>query len=211
MLFKEFTYLWPEKPVLIHRDQDLVDQLSDDDDYIAQPKFNGQRCVVHILNGEVSFWSRHGHELTYANKYKDSQGYKNLVNELRRKFPEGYYQFDGELRHNKVTGIYHKLVLWDTFVYKNRFLYKEQYWARREMLATHFNSNESDTIHLIKQYSTEFRGAYKAYTEGEYGNPDEFEGLVMKNLKGKLNLGRKSSANSMWMFKIRKETGRHRY
>jgi ATP-dependent DNA ligase len=216
MNFNDFIYLWPEKPVLVHRDQDLVDQLSDDPDYVAEPKFNGQRCVVHTLDGKISFWSRHGAELKYALKYGDSEGYKALVKMLKTMFPKGYWQFDGELRHNKVQGIYHKLVVWDCFVYKNRFLYKEQFWARRELLAKHFDSGHpyeklDSQIHLITQYKTDFRRHFKDYTEGVYGDADEFEGLVMKSLKGKLNLGRKSSSNSLWMRKIRKATGRHRY
>ena len=53
MKFKQFIYFYPEKPVLVHRDQPLVDEFSADDDYVAEPKYNGARCILVVLNGEM--------------------------------------------------------------------------------------------------------------------------------------------------------------
>ena len=91
MKLRDFKYFYPEKPVLIHRDQDLVTELSDNDNFIAEPKYNGQRCMLHIIDGKVEFWSRHGELLAY-NKDPDPE----MVAELKRLFPKGYYLFDSE-------------------------------------------------------------------------------------------------------------------
>lgn len=40
---------------------------------------------------------------------------------------------------------------------------------------------------------------------------DEFEGLVMKDLTKKFDLGRKSNTESKWMYKMRKSTNSYRY
>ena len=125
--------------------------------------------------------------------------------------------FDGELRHNKVTGIQGKLILWDDFIYNYELLNKIPYWARRDKLIsrtvgnTESFSKDSDSVIVIQQFKDNFRQAYDDCISGKYGDPDEFEGLVIKNVNGMLNLGRNSGANSQWMYKVRKQTGRHRF
>ena len=73
-----------------------------------------------------------------------------------------------------------------------------------------------DTVHLINQHPNDFQRHFNEYTDSpeadySYSNSEEFEGLVMKSKKGKLRLGRVSGADSIWMFKVRIATGRHRY
>lgn len=209
-----FKYFYPERPVLVHRDQDLVDRLSDDPNWIAELKYNGQKLELHVIDGKVLFYGRHGNLLKYH--YDPSP---ELVEYFKKRFPKGYYLFSGELRHNKVVGVQHKIVLWDVFIYKNQFLYKEPYWARRAFLEKHFHSFGDATFQnldiykknnypvcLIYQFKTDFKKVFN-----EVIKEDELEGLVMKNLQGKLDLGRKSGPDSKWQFKIRKETGRHKF
>ena len=124
----------------------------------------------------------------------------------------GYFLFDGELRHNKVTGIQGKLVLWDCFIYDYELQNKKPYWSRHALVCIDFRLLcDDETVKCIEQYKENFKEVYEAYISGNYGDPEEFEGLVLKNVNGKLNLGRNSGLNSNWMFKIRKQTGRHRF
>lgn len=202
MKIKVFKYFYPERPVLVHRDQDLVDKLSDDPNWVAELKYNGQKLELHIIDGEVMFYSRHGDLLKYH--FDPSP---EIVDYFKKKFPKGYYLFSGELRHNKFKGIQHKVVLWDVFIYNNQFLYKEPYWARRALLEKHFLKGNYRVVSLIRQYKTDFRKVF------EMANPEvnEFEGIVMKNLQGKVAVGRRTSPDSKWQFKIRKKTGRHKF
>ena len=232
MKFKEFIYFFPEKPVLVHRDQPLVDDFTNDPDYIAEMKVNGNRCVLVVLNGEVSFWNRHGKE--FRNLKHSDERYIELVDEVKSKVPStGHYQFEGELRHNKVPGLQYRLVLWDCIIYNDEYLNKLPYSERRELVLKHFSVDEAENyqigdnvislkkwsdyqnsrVTVIKQYNDVdfkklFNELHKKHLNGEL---EEFEGLVFKNVNGKLNLGRKNNPDSKYMFKIRIETGRHKF
>jgi ATP-dependent DNA ligase len=224
MKFKNHIYFYPEKPILVHRDQDLVHEMSDDSDYIAEPKYNGVRCVLTVIDGEVSFWTRHGHEIKTISK--QDERYIELVDEIKCRVPDkGHFQFDSEFRHKKVTGLQYKIVVWDCFIWNDEFLNKLIYKERREYVRKCFGTSQalSDKViefselqrrtKMIESFESDFRKVFDEYVSGKrkLGDIDEFEGLVMKNLNGKLNLGRGSCPDSRWMFKIRIETGRHKF
>lgn len=197
MKLNKFHYFYPEKPTLT-----LMENIHQFDiGWVAEPKYNESRLELHIIDGTPSFYSRHGYPLTY-NQNPD----KMLVNQLKSMFPTGYYLFDGGLRHNKVTGVRDKIILWDCFIYKNELLNKLSFEERRKLIP-----NVNGDIKKIEQYTQDFKNVYLEYTGGKYGNPDEFEGIVLKNLKGMLNLGSTKGIESRWMFKIRKQTGRHKF
>lgn len=223
MRFDKFIYFYPEKPTLVHRDQELVQEMSDNPDFVAEPKYNGTRCVVVILDGKVEFWTRHNHPVK---NLKASPERDELVVEIQRAVPaKGHYQFEGELRHSKVTGIQNKLVLWDCLIYDGEYLNKLTYDERRELVIKHFQRPSDASgkvisilpylkrVKVIEQYESDFRAIFDEFVAGQrqLGEPEEFEGLVMKNRKGKLALGRTTNPDSRWMFKIRIETGRHKF
>jgi len=203
MKIKKFKYFYPEKPVLMTVDQELFQDLSDDDDWIAEPKYNGNRCVLWVIDGQVEFWGRHGKKL----KYNDDPD-PEIVKEMSTKFPKGVFLFDSELRHNKVKGIRDKLVIWDVFIWRDELLNKIQYWSRRAMLEVRIEDMDTTKISLIVQHRTDFKAAFEKYCNDP---TDEFEGLVMKNVHGILNIGRMSAANSLWMMKVRKPSGRYKF
>ncbi len=215
MKFREIKYFYPEKPVLMLQEADSFQEMSDDDNWVAEPKYNGSRCLVHIFNGKVEFWDRHGKHLKYNSDSLNEEGRENLIVELRKLFGyRGYHVLDGELRHNKVTGIRNKLVIYDIHVHNNEFLNYLTFHGRRCILDQKFGEAKpylTGTVTLIKQFDTDFKKVFNDYVMGFYGDPDEFEGIVIKHWNGKLRLGRASGTDSTWMFKVRKQTGRHRY
>jgi len=212
MLIKRFKYFYPEKPFLIQIGQDEFKQMSSNPKFVAEPKINGSRCEVHIMDGKVEFWDRHGKRLDFDRNplYKDMRDkIKDILINTFGKI--GYFLFDGELRHNKVKGIQGKLILWDCFIYASEFLNKLPYWARRSKIEEKMKVDTNDPVTLIRQWKNHFKTVYDEYVSGKWGDPDEFEGVVIKNVNGKLNLGTSSGSPSNWMFKVRKQTGRHRY
>lgn len=212
MKLKSFKYLYPEKPVLMQIDQDAFTEFSNSPQWIAEPKYNGARCIVHIINGKVEFWDRHGKKLDFDTNPLYAKGRDEIKKIFINKFGEkGYFVFDGELRHNKVRGIQCKLVIWDCFIFNHEVLNKLPYWARRSKIEEKMKADTNDPVTLIRQWKNDFKTVYDEYVSGKWGDPDEFEGVVMKNVNGKLNLGRVSGSPSNWMYKIRKATGRHRY
>ena len=187
MILKKFTYFYPEKPQLILIESNAFEEMSNHPDYIAQPKFNEQRCELHLIDGVGHFWDRHGKELTYNSNPAYAEGKNEIVRILVEKFGDkGYFQFDAGLRHNKVHGVNHKLVIYDIFIYKNEILNKLIYNERREILEGYFGKNfiydEDKTVHLINEYRDNFKKVYDDYINSS----EEFEGIVIKNLNGKL-------------------------
>ena len=206
MKIKKFKYFYPEKPVLMNIEQESFEDMSNDTEWVAELKYNGQRCCLHILDGKVEFWGRHGKKL----KYNDDPD-ATMVAYLAKKFPRGYFLFDAELRHNKTVGVRDKLVIWDVFIFRDELLNKEQYWTRRAILESRleplgFNIDEKETVKLIEQYPTDFAEVYDRVIKN-----DEIEGLVIKNLRGKFNIGRASASDSNWMYKVRKPSGRYAF
>jgi ATP-dependent DNA ligase len=106
-----------------------------------------------------------------------------------------YYLFDGELRHNKTVGVKNMIVLYDVFIFGDELLCGVPFEDRRGILETlEKNGGGYEALTIAPQYPDNFRAVYDQLTP----NP-EIEGLVIKNLGGKLDLGRKRAANSGWM------------
>lgn len=214
MKIKKFKYFYPEKPMLIHIDQAIFEEMSNDPKYIAELKYNGARCEVHLIEGEVEFWDRHGKPLDFNSNplYKDKrERIKKILVKLYGNV--GYFLFDGELRHNKVTGIQGKLILWDCFIKNHTLQNRKPYWSRHSEVDITIDlcNDEKRIVKIAQQFKDNFRQVYEDAISGVYGDPDEFEGIVIKNVNGMLNLGRNAGINSNWMFKVRKQTGRHRF
>jgi ATP-dependent DNA ligase len=202
MQINAFTYFYPEKPGLIHIDQKLFTSLSMNPAWVAEPKFNGKRLELHRLpSGKWLYYNRHGEPMTYTPT-------PELSRELEAFNLTGYWLFDGELRDRKVKGVRDKITLYDVFIAEGELLTGATFADRRGILETlfHYSGPYTGNLELADQYPGDFRAVYDLLT------PDpEIEGLVMKNLGGKLDLGRKRAANSGWMFKIRKPSNSYHF
>ena len=202
MNISKFTYFYPEKPTLVSIEQEIFQIMSRDPNWIAEPKYNGARCELHLMDGRPEFWDRHGKQLAY-------QPTEEILDEIARLFPtDGYYVFDGELRHNKVIGVRNKLMIYDIHIMNNQLLLGLPFSERRHFLEMfRFLTVGAEPIGLPVQYKTDFRNVFNTLV----ADNEEFEGLVMKNLNGHLELGRSSGQKSKWMKKVRKKTGRHHF
>ena len=203
MKITEFKYFYPERAALIHKDQPLFETLSKDPKWIAEPKFNGSRLQLHHLHDNTwEFWNRHGQKFSYTPS-------PELLKDLNGLNLKGYWLLDGELRHNKVVGVRDKVVLYDVFVAEGHILNTQTFEERRGILEVLFHYNgpyTGDILDLTAQYDTNFSKEFE-----RYGDDKEIEGLVLKNLNGKLNLGRTSSPKSTWQFKVRKANNSVRF
>lgn len=190
MKITNFKYFYPERPRLLGRDQELFQQLSLNPNWIAEKKYNGSRLQLHFYNGDFQFWNRRGTKLTY----KPNDEVKEALHSLPLR---GYCLFDGELRHNKTKGIQHRIVLFDTFIWQGELL-DWPFQLRRKILEE--ICPMKDPVKIIEQFSSRFEQLLEQFTK-----EPEIEGLVIKNKKGILNLGRRSPINSRWMYKARKD------
>jgi ATP-dependent DNA ligase len=190
MEIKKFTFFYPEKPRMISSDGNLFDLLSKKRDVVAEKKYNGIRLQLHSMpDGSFQFWNRHNVRLQYL----PSQELSEAMGQLGL---EGYNVLDGELRHGKVKGIEHKIVLFDIFVFQNQLLEDKPFCYRRVLLKKLIYA---DNFELAQQYRDNFRSIFEFVTR-----EPEIEGLVLKNTTGSLDLGLKSGVLSKWMWKVRR-------
>jgi len=153
-------YLFPEKPRLIHFS--LINNFSSG--YIAEKKYNGSRLELHINGGKFEFWDRHKNRLSY----KPSPEVMDALTKIKFK---GYCILDGELRHNKVRGIYHKIIFYD-FIVRNGNILTIEFSDRRKILNDMF-SVESEPIGITKQYSNDFSNLFtNVISENEIENQE---------------------------------------
>ena len=198
-----FKYFYPERPRLLHIEQPLFEQLNNNPLWIAEPKCDGKRLQLHHLpGGEFQFWGRHGEKLVYTPS-------PEVTDALAALPLNGYWLFDGELRHGKVAGVSHRLAIYEVFIASGNLLTGITFAERREALEIlwHYaDLHDGLTLDLAPQYNGNFRQTFEHLTQ-----EPEFEGLVLKNLNGTLDLGRARGNESAWMKKVRRPSNRWRF
>jgi len=177
--------MYPERPTLSHKS--MLSTFFANENWIAEKKYNGSRLQLHLGQEHIEFWNRHGDLFNYE---PDKVLKSELV--LLQSLVKQPLIFDGELRHNKVRGIKHKIVIYDVFLIGSAFE------ARREFLETLFRVN-AEPIGISEQYLTNFESIFERVIQEE-----EIEGLVLKRKDGKLNISANKAQDSLWMYKIRK-------
>ena len=192
MKFDTFTYFYPEKPILIDKNQALFQTFSKSPDWVAERKYNGNRLELHYFEGKFQFWNRHGA------KFARFEAGKELLDILNKMPLKGYCIFDGELRNNKVIGIKQKIMLFDVFMWDGELLNTTPFKNRRQMLADMIPI-DGDPVGIPYQFTTDFPKIFEAVIKDA-----EIEGLVMKKLDGVLGVSRKANNDSRWMYKVRR-------
>ena len=196
MKLQKQTYFYPERPRLIHIDQPLLEDLSQRREWIAERKYNGNRLQLHSMNGKLEFWNRHGEKMDYKPTFEITKALEGLP---------GYCLLDGELRHNKVVGVKDKIMFYDVFIWNDTLLVGQPFWYRRNLLKKLFKCDD-EPVGIPNQFKENFREVFDAVILD-----DEIEGLVIKNTRGLLNLGRTGNQESNWMYKMRRPSNSYRF
>jgi ATP-dependent DNA ligase len=197
-----FTYLYPEKPKLINITQPLFQKLSDDPRWVAEPKYNGSRLLLAVDGKDMEFWNRHGERFEYT---PCDELRANLVDFTEK--TRGWCLFDGELRHNKSLGVRNRISLWDVLVWNGKLLVDVPYRHRRMYFPWQLGRNGH--FEFVPQHlggHEPFANLFEKWTKDP-----EIEGLVIKNLNGKLNLSRTAGQDSNWMVKVRRPNNSYRF
>lgn len=208
--YDEFRYIYPPRPVKkIQREH--LDHL--DDDWIAQPKYNGC-CSALFIKGtkEYILCNRTAGKL-YLQKpinftaLNDGNKFMVLCGEYLNKNQKG----------EQDNSFNHKFIIWDILVWRGTYLIGETFETRLNILYELFgksNSHVTDKGILMFNYLhvTKVENVYIAPTfENDFKliyddliKTDLYEGLVLKNLTGKLELGFNKRNNEIWQLKARR-------
>lgn len=213
---------YPPKPTLISLTQPLFGELDKDVRFITELKYNGDRLILQRKEtGLFEFWNRDGSKLKY-------NPLDSLLEHLSSFKWEGYCVLDGELLHFKTKYIKHHVILFDAFiwngeslkskVFKERRAYVEKLFDDGNFLSSRslpidtilaipdFRWDTSNGVSISPQWESGFKKIFNEFTK-----MDEIEGLVIKRLDAKLELGRSSSPVVKYMFKVRKPGPTYRF
>lgn len=191
---------YPPKPTLISHDQPLFVRLEQTGDTVAEPKYNGNRLVLQVLDNEsVEFWNRSGAKMVYS----PSVAMLDALKRLKRKL-HGYTVFDGELMHFKTKNIKHQIILFDIFIQNGSWLRLKPFGDRRKVLEGYGERDRE--ILLAPQFQDHYREHYQRLIR-----QPEIEGLVIKKLGAPLTLGDRESPVVNYMFKVRKPGPNYRF
>ncbi len=175
--------------------------------WIAQRKFNGQRNLIHVLNGKVELWNRHG--VRHRNYKPDPILIKQILS--LNLDPTKEYWLDGELLAAKPGNKEFKgtIVLFD-IIQAGKYLYGINQMERLQILndicrnpqilcEAGFALKVTSNIWLAENFVNDFEGEFQRFIDH-----DVIEGLVLRDKNAVLdNLGT-APYEVNWIIRVRK-------
>lgn len=194
--------------------------------FIGELKYNDSHILICIEDRKVS-WILDRHGKKPAVDFSDFD-FSPFIAKLNG---HGAYVFDGGHLHKKHGAIKNTIVIWDVLVRDGKHLLGSTYGERYEWLlglrsGEHFLFRESATsdhddfglmicpgMFMPLNYKPEEWDGLWTMVErvnSKYEHP-LLEGIVFKNLNGKLKGGLRERNNEDWLGRSRVETKRHRF
>lgn len=231
-------YIFPPRPenAIPRSETELFKALG----WVAQYKYNDSRCVIKVLpSGEIELWNRHAEKFRDYTA-PDWLINELMAFRARFGEQKGVDMFDGGLLDRKHAAIKDTIVIWDVLVLNNEHLIGTTYGERYDMLKAKAEQDQwyydnrgtpvpfgykfSEHIFMPQNWvPNEWDAAWdtieavnRPYTVGKPGDANYncrpvIEGIVMKELTGRLELGFREKNNGAWQTRSRVVTGRHRY
>ena len=177
---------------------------------VAQPKYDGERMLIHINNGEVYCTSRRYSKKT--NRFMENQDKLPILSEVLKDFPLNYTVIDCECYAkdwSTIVGILHSLperavelqkldtarfACFDCLFFDGRDIRDESYLTRLSYLQVVLSKIDYEPLHLVKFMNSNFEPDEIENFEDICSNEDwqtcmqhaladGFEGVVIKSLK----------------------------
>ncbi len=228
---KQHLYIYPPRAQLVvPRDKaDIFAKRG----WKAQLKFNDSRCLIKAIwtddGWDIQLWSRHSDLL----KYDLSASLRDEIIQVLDMLgceKAGWHLLDGGLLHSKHAAIKNTIVIWDILVHNSEWLLGRTYQDRYSIL--HLGCSIEDwtfsghpfgkkfTDHIFMPINWESDNwdivwrMVEQVNEPHTANGDikpVLEGLVYKDMEGKLEIGLSENNNDSWMARSRVKTGRHEF
>jgi len=191
-------YFFPNRPLLLPIDDPQIVQYSNNSDYIAEVKKNGSRLCLHKVDGEYLWYNRDKKLLNYT------PSSEVLVELESLNLPDNTH-IDAELLHHKTKHIKNHIYVYDIYQYAGNPI-MEPLSGRRQLLTEIFKSKSLNHFELATMYESDFIALFYDVIEKE-----ENEGLVIKNLNGKIIWDMKKSPDVWWQIKVRKPNKNYKF
>lgn len=212
MKYENYRYIYPPRP----KNAIPISELNhwDNDTLLAQPKLNGSNCLIFTNGITYIIMNRHKQKLTNFRLTPDE--IKNL------------YRGDGEwmvlngeyLNKNKKDEsgkpFNHKFIIFDILTYKGEYLVGKTFLERIKLLDELYGEKEceksylyniTENVYRVKSYYKNFNNIFNDITKDN----DVIEGLLMKRINAKLEIGLTESNNIKSQIKCRVPTKNYKY
>lgn len=196
--------------------------------WVAQLKYNGSRTVIkHLPTGKIELWNRH------AERFRTYHAPDWLLDQIKQALeafelaPDQYHILDGELIDQKHTAVKDTVAIWDIIVRNGEHLLDTTYESRYGSLYSRVSTQETwafrgndfgiklaDNVFFARNFgSGEWDRAWETVgrTNESFGDRPLLEGVVLKDLSGRLERGFREKNNGAWQIRSRVKTGRHNF
>ena len=199
-------YVYPPRAKRVAKPSQLPD-FEAEGTWLAQRKYNGDRCPIQITTNEVFLWNRHGQR----QKYTPPPAIRREL--LSLSLPEGETWLDGELIHPRVPDTF---VLYDLLQYGGSYLHSEPQEKRLELLHLICGNPKdvdslmghpvTDHVFLAQTWDSDFDGRFSDHITN-----DLIEGLVLRRKGSFLGGWGRTAYEVDWMIRCRKPSKKYRH
>lgn len=211
MKYSNYRYIYPPRPKNAIPSSDLNSY--DNGSMMAQPKLDGSNCLIFTDGKSVKIMNRHSQPLTrfeipteeILSLYKGSGGWTVLNGEYMNKSKHD----ESGLTFNQ------KLVIFDILVNDGDYLIGKTFNQRSEILDGLFGAEASEkpyllsvseNVYRVRTFRDRFADRFQ-----ELIRIDMVEGLVLKRLNARLEMGNTELNNVNSQLKSRKPTKNYKY
>ena len=231
---KSDTYVYPprSKSALPRHETAMLADFG----WIANYKFNDSHLLLKLLPNDVEFWGRKGERLAYR---PDNRLVAELraAQDILGLDRDQYHLLDGGLLDSRHPSIKDVVVIWDILVRDGEHLLGSTYKQRCSLLMGVMPHNDSwfyrhqdhdpidfgvrltDNVFMPRSYSSpdwtdmwhNVDVVNKPYTDSSGKVSPVLEGLMFKDINGKLEYGFRENNNTHFMVRSRVTTRRHHF
>ena len=211
MKYNSYRYLYPPRPYNSVPSTDL--NYYDNGSFIGQCKLNGSNATIYTNGVKVIIMNRHGDRLTRFEindeeilaLYKGTGGWTVINGEYLNK----------NKREETGKSFNHKFVIFDILVNDGDYLIGKTFKQRVELLDEMFGKVEckkdylwgiSDNVYRVKSYENNFSMLFDTLTP-----IDMIEGLVLKRVNARLEMGNTELNNTKSQVKARKKCNSYKF
>ncbi len=160
-------YVYPPKPIYVPFESTLIDDLDNNQNWIAEVKKNGWRCMIRAIDKKISLWTRHRTIIT-----DPLPDLRKALQDLN--LPDDTI-LDGELLEHRST-TKQVVMVWGIIRWSGKYLDQVPYKEIRNRVGKLIPLS---AYLMTPQYT--FKNKKKFYTEVMKDNVEN-EGMVLKKL-----------------------------
>ena len=209
--YTNYRYIYPPRPKNAIQDSEL--EFWDNGSLVAQPKLNGSNTTIYTNGVKHIAMNRHGQRLT------NFQLTDNEIKDIYRGTGE-WMVINGEYMNKSKSDengqiFNHKFVIFDILTFDGEYLVGDTFEQRIKLLDKLYGQVDSEkdylyriseNVYRVKSYYNGFKPLFDRLTP-----IDMIEGLVMKRMNAKLELGTSENNNTKSQLKSRKPTKNYKY